>query len=417
MRFALLAVLCAAVASAAPRAPVVAFLPPTSTDASLQQLALLLEARASELVEETKQVTELHLKQTVRAIQEESFGGSLAVHQNADALRMAVGADRAAAFALEASGDGLLLSGVVVDGKKPRPFSAKLPKGWSAALEAGAPALAKALLAGLPLPKKTSAQPSSTNDEALHQLGACYGVVLRQPLSVDTPAIIDTAELEKAAAACQKAAELDPTLRFASAASALAQAILGGDAAATRSLAALGETDDMLEIYTLARFWLLTRYQSNEAGVAFLQEVVKKHPHELLARSYLGDTQFAIGAWADAEKTFNEYVALAPASAWAWGRLSKSLARQNRHDEAVLAAKKGFVLSPTSPEARLELGSRLIDAGKASEAEEILLPLSRLVPARGEHLLRLGWSHWLAGRNGRGAGLLPTRPRRRHRPR
>ena len=87
MRFALLAVLCAAVASAAPRASVVAFLPPSSTDVSLQQLALLLEARASELVEETNQVTQLHLKQTVRAIQEESFGGSFSDAKNADSLR------------------------------------------------------------------------------------------------------------------------------------------------------------------------------------------------------------------------------------------------------------------------------------------------------------------------------------------
>jgi tetratricopeptide (TPR) repeat protein len=184
---------------------------------------------------------------------------------------------------------------------------------------------------------------------------------------------------------------------FANATGALAQAIIGGDAAATKSLVALGDTDDVLEMYTLARFWLLTRYQSNEAGVAFLSDLVKKHPGELLARSYLGDTQFAIGAWADAEKTWNAYVALAPNSAWAWGRLSKALARLGKSDDAVNAAKKGFALSPTSPEARLELGSRLIDAGKPAEAEEILEPLARVVPARGEHLLRLGWSHWLQG--------------------
>lgn len=397
MRFALLAVLWAVAVSAAPHAPVVAFLPPSSQDASLQQLALLMEARASELVEASKQVSELHLKQTVRAIQEENFGGELKDPRYADALRQAVGADRAVSFSLELSGDGLLLSGVMVEGKKPKAFSARLPKAWPAALDAGAPVLARALLAGAALPKVTTAQPASSNEEALKQLGACYPVVLRQPLSVETPTIVDTAELERAATACQRAVELDPTLRFASAAGALAQAILGGDAAATRALAALGETDDMLEIYTLARFWLLTRYQSNEAGIAFLTEVVKKHPHELLARSYLGETQFALGAWTDAEKTFNEYLALAPASPWAWGRVSKALARQGRHDEAVIAAKKGFVISPTSPEARLELGSRLIDAGKAAEAEEILQPLSVLVPARGEHLLRLGWAHWLQG--------------------
>ena len=36
----------------------------------------------------------------------------------------------------------------------------------------------------------------------------------------------------------------------------------------------------------LAWFWLLTRYQSNEAGVNFLATVIKKHPGELMLRSY-----------------------------------------------------------------------------------------------------------------------------------
>ena len=153
MRLALLAVLSGAAALAAPRSPVVAFLPPSSPDASLQQLALLLEARASELVEETSKVNQLHLKQTLRAMQEEGFTGDLADPKNADSLRQAIGADSAVAFSLVAAGDGLTLSGVWVDGKKPKPFSTKLPKGWSAALEAGGPALAKALVPGLVLPK------------------------------------------------------------------------------------------------------------------------------------------------------------------------------------------------------------------------------------------------------------------------
>lgn len=398
MRTALLAAaLCSITAFAAPKNPVVAFFPPTSNDVRLQQLALLMEARASELVEETNKVSELHLKQTLRVINEEGFASDLRLEGNVEALRIAAGADRAVAFSLEASGDQLLLSGVTVDGKKPKPFNARLPKAWGPALEQGSVALAKALLAGAALPKKTTAQPTSSNDEALQQLGACYPVVLRQPLSVDTPALVDGAELERAVAACQKAVELDPSLRFANAVASLGQSILGGDAAAAKSLAALGNADDVLEIYTLARFWLLTRYQSNEAGVAFLQDIIKRHPGELIARAYLGDTQFALGAWADAEKTFQAYVALAPSSPWAQGRLSKALARQGKHTEAIAAAKKAFLLSPSSPETRLELGSRYIDAGNLAEAQETLEPLSKLTPPRGEHLLRLGWAHWLEG--------------------
>lgn len=398
MRSPLFAVVLASTALAAPpRAPVTAFLPPSSTDASLQQLALVMEARASELVEETGKANELHLKQVVRAITEEGFSAELGDPANADALRQAVGADRAVAFSLEGGPDGLLLTGVTVDGKKPKPFSEKLPKTWAAALDKGSLALAKAMLAGVPLAKKSTAQPSSASDEALQQLGVCYPVVVRQSLSPETPALLDSTELERASAACTKAAELDPKLRFAHAVNALAQAILGGDAAAATSLAALGDTDDMLEVYTLARFWLLTRYQSNEAGVAFLGDVIKRRPGELIARAYLGDTQFALSAWADAEKTWNAYLALAPASPWAWGRLSKALARQGKHEEAITAARKSFALSPTSPETRLELASRLIDAGKPADAKELLEPLAKALNPRGEHVLRLGWAHWLLG--------------------
>lgn len=399
MRIALLAALCAATTALAAekRTPVVAFLPPYSSDAQLQQLALLLEARASELVEESGKVNQVHLKQIVRGIQEEGFKWDLREPKNADGLRQAIGADRAVSFTLEAQGATLVLTGVAVDGAKPKPFSAKLPKTWAGALDQGSTALAKALLAGGAPPKTNTAQPLSTSEEALQQLGACYPVVLRQPLSVETPALVDTAELEKAAAACDKAVELDPKLRFAVATGALARAILGGDAAAAKSLASLGDGDDMLEIYTLARFWLLTRYQSNEAGVAYLQDLIKRHPGELLSRSYLGETQFALGQWTAAEQTFTEYAALAPSSPWVWGRLSKALARQGKHDPAIVAAKKGFALSPTSPEARLELGSRYIDAGKLAEAEDTLTPLATLDPVRGEHLLRLGWAHWLQG--------------------
>lgn len=398
MRPVLPVVLVAGLAVAAPaKQPVIAFLPPSSTDAQLQQLALLMVARASELSEETKKVSELHLKQVLRAVSEEGFAEDLRVPANADALRGILGADRAVAFTLEAQGDALVIEGVTVDGKKPKPFTAKLPKAWPGALDAGSVALAKAILSGTPVPAKSTAQPGSANEDALKQLGACYPVVLRQPLSPETPALVDTAELQRATEACQKAVELDPKLRFALAVGALGHSILGGDNVAASALGGLGDSDDMLEAYTLARFWLLTRYQSNEAGVAFLKDIIKKRPGELIARSYLGDTLFALGAWADAEKVWREYAELVPNSAYAWGRVSKALARVGKHDESLIAARRGFALSATSTEARLELGSRLIDAGKAQEAEEILEPLARLNPVRGEHLLRLGWTHWLQG--------------------
>lgn len=384
-------------ALAAQQATVTTLLPP-SGDPALQPLALLIGARASELAEETGKVSELHLKQVLRVMDDEGFTDDLSTPANDEALRLALGADRAVWFTLEGAGSKLVLTGTVAEEKKkPRTFKTSVPTDWPTALEKGSLEVARALLGKVPTPKKSQAQPRSTSEEALRALGACYAVVLKQPVSVDTPALLDAAELQAAAAQCDHAAELDPSLRFASATASLAHAILGTDASAVKALTALGREDDLLELSTLARFWLLTRYQSNEAGVAFLEDVVTRHPGELLARGYLGDTQFALADWAGAEATWREYLVAAPASPWAWGRLSKALARQGRHDDALAAARKGFALSPTSPEARLELGSRLIDAGKSQEAEEILQPLADVPAPRGEHLLRLGWAHWLQG--------------------
>lgn len=379
---------------AATRQPIVVVFPPAKGDAELAPLALLMQARASELAEQTGKVNELHIKQALRALDQE---GLTAEVDNVGALMLAVGADRAVAFSLRADGDALALTGAVTNGKALTRFTEKLDARWSLALNRGSEALAKQLLGTTPLPKKLAAQPSSANDDALKKLGACYAAVLPQPLAIDTPELIDTSTLATAVSDCDAALKLDPSLRFAHAVNALGQALLGEDAAAAKSLAQLGDADDVVEMYTLARFWLLTRYQSNEAGLAYLQQVLKKHPGELIARAFLGDTQFALADWAGAEKTWREYAALAPSSAWAQGRLSKALARQGKHADAIAAAKRGFALSPTGPEARLELGSRLLDAGNLQEAEETLEPLSRLPNPRAEHLLRLGWAHWLEG--------------------
>jgi len=389
---ALLFVCLASSAFAATRQPIVAIFPPAGSDPSLNQLALLMQARASEIVEQTGKVNELHIKQTLRALDEEGLSADV---QNLGALMIAVGVDRGVTFSLSADGDKITLTGAQSGGKNLTNFSEKLDGKWDVALTRGSEVLAKQLLGSTPLPKKLTAQPASANDEALHKLGNCYAAVLKQPLAVDTPAIVDTAEFTKAVDDCDAALKLDPALRFAHAVNALGQAILGEDAAAAKSLAQLGDSDDVMEIYTLARFWLLTRYQSNEAGLAYLQQVLKKHPGELVARAFLGDTQFALADWAGAEKTWREYTALAPSSSWAEGRLSKALARQNKHTEAIAAAKRGFALSPTSPEARLELGSRLMDAGNLQEAEDTLTPLASSPKPRAEHLLRLGWAHWL----------------------
>lgn len=397
MRLLVLSALISLSAVAAPRKPVTAILPPGTDGEGAASLALLINARASELVEETDKVNELHLKQVLRTVTEENFSADLNVPENAEALRKALGADRVVRVVLSQKKGAWGLSIRATDAKGSKVIEKNVSEKWPEAIEEGSRLIALAMVPGAKFPKNSATQPTSKNEAALKLAGECYAVVIRQPVSADTPALIDSTELEAAVAKCDQAVKLDPLLHFAAATASLGHAILGTDASAAQALSALQTSDEMLELSMLARFWLLTRYQSNEAGVAYLKQQIAKHPGELLARAYLGDTQFVLGAWADSEKTWREYLEVAPDNAWAWGRLSKSLARQGKHDEAIAAAKKAFVVSPSSPEARLELGSRFIDAGKLPEAIEILEPLSKVEAPRGEHLLRLGWAHWLKG--------------------
>jgi len=379
------------------RSPVVAILPPKA-DAALQPLATLLQARAGELVELGDIVSEVHPRQVVRALaEEEQLARDFTVDAALEDARKLLGADRALAFSLSLEGKELVLKGLVRDAKKATPFSLKAGTSWAKALDSGAAALVKALLGAAPPKPKTPPQPNSTSDDALAAAGRCAQEVQEQPLGVENPVVLDAADLERAVTDCQQALKLDPGLRFASAQLALGQAVLGRHDDATASLATLGEADDVLEPYSLARFWMLTRFQSNEAGVAYLREALKKHPGELILRAHLGETLGALGEWKDAEAVWREYLARSPDSPFALARLSKALARQGRHDDAIASAKRALELTPSSREMRLELGSRLIDAGKLADAEAALTPLAALATAHGEDLLRLGWAHWLEG--------------------
>lgn len=396
MRIALLSVVLPALAAAAPK-PVVAIMPPSTADQDLDGLGMMIEARASELIEQSGRFSELHVKQVLSMADGEGLDPkTLSDPKVAPVARTLLGADRLVTVALSTSAKGMTLSGTVVDAKKTTPFTATLPVTWPEALIQGSDAIAKAVLATekATLPKKTSAQPESKSPEALRALAQCYAIVIRQPLGIDNPAVLNGEELDGASTRCQAALTQDPALRFASAVLALNRAIIGDADGATRALGTLAATDDMVEPYTLARFWMVTRFQSNEDGLASLEDVLKRHPGELIALGYLADTQGLLNQHAPAEASWRRFLEAVPASPFAWGKLSRALARQGKHDDAIAAAKKALELAPNSRVARLELGSRFIDASKVDDA---LTTLSGLTDPRGELALRLGWAHWLKG--------------------
>lgn len=369
------------------RAPVVALVPLGSSD-ELRPLALLVGARASAMLDG---VAEVPTRETVRVLREERIDVA-----GAGALGALLGAERLVLFRLTGS-TTLTLELTVTQGRRSTSTRVPLGTAWSEALERGGAALAKATLGRPARAETASAQPRSASDPALLALGRCYAVVLEQPLAVTAPSLVDATELGVAIEACRSALALDPSLRFASATLALAEVLAGADADAVKTLSALGEPEDGRGPSWLARFWLLTRYQSNTAGVAFLTGVLARRPGALEVRAALAEALMAAGSWSPAEAAYRRYAAMAPASSWAQGRLSRALARMGRHAEAVAAAKRGLALSPKGLEARYELGARLLEAGQPAAAKEQLKPLADRKPPRGEDLLRLGAASWQLG--------------------
>lgn len=401
-----------ALAAEAPHKPVIALLPTQSATPELTHLALLIEARAGELLEASDKYSELHSRQVLAMARQEGLDAAkLSEAATADLARELIGADRVVAVTLAATADGkgLVLQGSVRGEQAPATFEAKLPTAWPAALAQGSEALAKAVLAqdkGT-LAANAKAQPESKSEEALKQLGTCWETALTQSMSIEAPVSLGGKELETAIAACQASLKADPTLKFTSATLALLQAIAREDDDAEKTLRAIPDPEGM-EPFALARFWLTTRYKSNEAGVLFLASYLKKHPSELLLQAYLGETLGSMNFHARALNAWNDYLTLQPRSAFAYGRLSRSYARLNQMEEAFTAAQKGLELAPKSREARLQLANRQIDAKKLDDAIATLKPMADGKDAPAEYLLRLGWAYWLKGDVASAAPLFVT---------
>ncbi|MEW5740666.1 MAG: hypothetical protein AB1938_17190 [Myxococcota bacterium] len=389
------------------RAPVIAVLPVKSSP-ELSKLGLLIEARAEALLVSAGQHSTLNMKQVLAMAGQEGLDASqLSEDANADKARALLGADRVVAASLTAGADGFTVQGTVRGGKEPRPFSVKVSVAWAAALKGGSEAIARAALEaeGGALPAGISAQPESKSDAALKALGACWETALKQPMGIDAPVGLSETELSAAVGACREALKADASLRFAQATLALLLAIGREDAEAEKLLGPVADTDAALVPWVLSRFWLATRHQSNEAAVAFLDTVLKKHSGALLLRSFKANTLAAMNEHARAVAAWNEYLALSPSSAFAQGRMSRSLARQDKHADALAAAKKGLALAPDSREARLVLAARQLDAGKLKDAQGTLKPLVDSPNPPAEPLLHLGLAY-LAANDVKSAGPL-----------
>ena len=99
-----------------------------------------------------------------------------------------------------------------------------------------------------------------------------------------TVAVIATGDLARAIKACRTAVQADPAFQAAWAALGLALAISGEDAQAVQALIKVRADGSFQPLFWLGRYWLVTRYQSPEAGLKVLRAALEKRPGFLLAR-------------------------------------------------------------------------------------------------------------------------------------
>jgi tetratricopeptide (TPR) repeat protein len=240
-------------------------------------------------------------------------------------------------------------------------------------------------------------QPNTSKDLAMKSYAACLTGVSKQPLGIENPPVIEGEELAKSLQLCEAAVKADPNFSGAWAALALAAAIDNRD---QRAVEALGKIDPMANFIpnqTLARFWLVSRFQSPEAGEAVLREAMQREPGFLLAQTYLAELYNRLGRYAEAATVWQDYAKKSPGNTFVISRLAYTLSRLGKAEEAVTFAEKALTFDPESPELKVELASRYIDAGKHDKAIALLTPLAAEKEPNPDVLLRLGYARHLKG--------------------
>lgn len=383
-----------ALAAPAPARHVVVVLPP-AVDADDGGLALAMQARAVALLVRTGGFEDVNAKQILRLAEHEGMSrATLGTVNAAKVIGRRFGAERVVFGQLAKDDKAWVLT--VASTSKNGTTSIKLPTDPVKALEDGA--LAMARLAAGPGTIEP-APPASASAPALIAYFRCYATVVEQPLLVDTPIIVDEARLKDAIVACRAAVGADPAFQEAKAALGLALALAGQDDAAVETLAAVKEDKGYLPLYWLARYWMVTRYESADSGAVCLRAAVAKHPYFLLARGYLAQHESALHHDDSALAAWRDYQKDLPKSAFVRDGISHSLARLGKHDEAIAEARAAAADSPDDREAKREVGSRYIDAGRDQDAIDVLAPLASAPGARAEVMLQLGYAYSRKGDN------------------
>lgn len=393
-------------AAAEPTRSAVAVLPLTGGDAAQEELALVIQDRATALVQALGPYDVFHARQLLSMLQRHQVPRT-ALADPTEARRAAerMGASYFAFGSLtadKAGGYQLQVTAAEVGSARSTERAEKLPANAGAAVEQASRALAGAILelsGQKPVAKWPAVQPSSGNDGAMKAYAHCAAVVLGQPISLETPTVLVETDRRAALDACQAALKADPQLHAARAAQALALAVGGEEEKAVQVLRQVPAGAPFMPNQVLARFWSVTHFQSAQAGEAVLKEALAQNSGFLLGKGYLAELYSAVGRYADAAAVWQDYAKQAPDSPFLLSRLAYTLARMGKAKEAVAYAEKAMAFDPGAPDLSRELASRYIDAGMPEKAIARLEPFARKSDASAELVLVLGYAQYLAGRN------------------
>ncbi len=386
---------------------VVAILPPVTENEDARQLALLVQARASALLVESGAYHDVHIKMITSMAERDGIPlGALDEPEHALHAGRRLGASRVVhAILVPNGGDGAwggwtLRATTRRSLKDFRRASITLPGDFSRLVAEGGLALAEMVFRadGLPVPPSLRVRALATEShDATRAFARCYAHVIEQPFRIGKAIVLSKKQLDDAARACEEAVKDDPGYAEAWAALGLVRTVAGEDARAIEALGKVPATAGYVPLYWLARYWLVVRYQSNDAGTRVLRSAIDRLPGFLLARGYLAQHLTTIRQYPAALDAWRAYREINPESAYVLGQMSHVLSHLGKKDEAIDEARRAVALDADSRDAAVELGSRYIDAGRWKDAIATLARVAARPPVRPETLLRLGYAHLGAG--------------------
>lgn len=395
---ALLAQTPAAAPTAPPPEPVRAVvLPPVFDGKAAPGLELALQEKATALLLATGRYEVMHARQVAGLASNHMMApGDLADPGRARLAAERLGAKTYGWATLKPAEKGWELSafGARVGEAAVEKVTAALPAGEAALVEQGGTVLAQvvAKLDGVAVTANAALQPATQKDAAMRGYAACTAGVSRQPLGIENPPVLDGEELARALQQCEAAVRADASFQAAWAALALVSAVNGRDARAVEALGRIDPLSGFLPSQVLARFWLVTRFQSPEDGEAVLREAMQREPGFLLPRVYLAELCSRLGRYEESARLWQDYARRSPSNTYVISRLASTLSRLGKPEEAVGFAEKALRFDPQSPELRLELAARYIEAGKHDLAIALLEPMAQEATPNPEALLRLGFA-------------------------